>query len=70
MATHLIPLEVVGKGKREMPKEFLAPDGNYISDALVSYSLPLIGGKEALRKIGRLEPIFYNVELESEPIRA
>ena len=71
MATRLVPLKEVGNGKREMPAEFLSPDGNYINVAnFTEYALPLVGGKRALRRVASLEPKFFKVNLEAEQIRA
>ena len=71
MATHLVSLEEVGNGKREMPAEFLSPGGNYIDVAnFTDYALPLVGGKRALRPMASLEPKFFHVDLQEEKIRA
>lgn len=71
MATRLVPLSEVGNGKREMPREFLSPGGNYVNtENFAEYALPLVGGKRALRPMASLEQKFFHVDLQDEKIRA
>ena len=39
----ITPLDTVAKNTRAMPKEFLSPEGNDVTDAFRTYALPLVG---------------------------
>ncbi len=43
-STGLVPLETVTRGTRQVPDEFVAPRGNDVTPAFLSYVRPLIGG--------------------------
>jgi len=39
----LTPLERVANAERKVPDEFIAPDGNDLTEAFLAYARPLIG---------------------------
>jgi 6-phosphofructokinase 1 len=42
--TGLTPLERVANAERRVPDEFLAPEGNDVTEDFLAYARPLIGG--------------------------
>lgn len=42
-STFLVPLEEVSYRERQMPAEFIAPDGNDVTQAYLDYAAPLVG---------------------------
>ena len=49
-----VPLASVAKVTRHMPDEFIAPEGNDVTEAFLAYARPLVG---PLPKIGRLHAV-------------
>ena len=47
----LTPLETVARDSREMPGEFLAPEGNGVTDAYHNYVRPLVGPMPIMERI-------------------
>lgn len=50
--TGLVPLEKVAAGEKKVPREFVTPEGNFVSQAFLDYVRPLVG---SLPKYARLE---------------
>jgi 6-phosphofructokinase 1 len=38
------PLAAVAHGVRRLPDEYIAPEGNFVTPAFLTYARPLIGG--------------------------
>ncbi len=54
--TGLAPLEAIANIEKRLPDDYIAPAGNFVTDAFVQYARPLIGGP--LRRHARLKRYF------------
>ncbi len=52
-STDSAPLESIANAVKRLPPEFIAPEGNFVTDAFLRYARPLIGGP--LLEYGRIE---------------
>jgi 6-phosphofructokinase 1 len=43
VATRTAPLEVIANQQKRLPREFVAPSGNALTEEFVRYAEPLIG---------------------------
>lgn len=44
---HLIPLDEVANTEKKIPREWINPEGNFVTQAFVDYALPLIQGESS-----------------------
>ncbi|MEM4554314.1 MAG: diphosphate--fructose-6-phosphate 1-phosphotransferase [Candidatus Anstonellaceae archaeon] len=62
-ATILLPLHIVGTGKREMPKEYISHTGCLLEvKKFAEYAIPLVGTENLPSPVVDLLPIYYQLK--------